>query len=77
MLLEKHNIQIRASEFNLKLQDLGIIERYEKSWKILNLYFGRNEDYQNETNPRYFEESFDDLLNLVFPKNIDFEMPKI
>ena len=76
-LLEKYDIQIRTSKFNLKLEKLGIIERYGKSWKILNLDFGINEDYQNDNNPRYFDESFEELLNLVFPPQNIFEMPTI
>ena len=76
-LLEKHNIQIITSKFNLKLEKLGIIERYGKSWKILDLEFGINETYQNDNNPRYFEETFEKLLNLVYLPKESFEMPRI
>jgi len=76
-LLEKHNIQIQTYKFNLKLEKLGIIEKRGKSWFILNFDFGRNEDYQNENNPRYFEETFEKLLNLVYPSKEICEMPTI
>ena len=76
-LLEKYDIQIRTSKFNLKLEKLGIIERYGKSWKLLNLDFGINEYYKDESNPRYFDESFEELLKLVYPPTDFFEMPKI
>ena len=77
LLLEKHNVQIQTYKFNLKLEKLGIIEKRGKSWFILNLDFGRNEDYQNENNPRYFEETFEKLLNLVYPSKEICEMPTI
>jgi len=68
-LLEKYDIQILTYKFNLKLEKLGIIERCGENWKILNLDFGINEYYKDESNPRYFEDSFEELLKLVFPLN--------
>jgi prophage antirepressor-like protein len=65
-LLEKHNIQMVTSEFNLKLAKIGIIERMGKNWLLLNLKFGRNESYKSEINPRYFAETFETLLKLAF-----------
>jgi hypothetical protein len=76
-LLEKHDIEIETSDFNLELEVLGIIERYGKGWKILDLQFGKNEKFKNENNPRYFEETFEKLLNLVFPPKDFFDMPRI
>ena len=76
-LLEKNNIQIQTSKFNLELEKLGIIERYGKSWKILDLQFGINEDYRNDNNPKYFEETFEELLNLVYPPKEFCRMPTI
>ena len=66
-LLEKSNIQIRTSEFNLKLEKIGVVEKRGRNWFILKPEFGINEKYENKTNPKYFEESFENLLNLVFP----------
>ena len=76
-LLEKYEIQIETSDFNLELEALGIIERYGKGWKILDFQFGKNDKFKNENNPRYFEETFEKLLNLVFPPKEFFDMPKI
>jgi len=76
-LLEKHNIQIQTSKFNLKLEKLGIIEKKGKNWFILNLDFGINENYQNDNNPRYFEDNFEKLINLVYPPKEICEMPTI
>lgn len=66
-LLEKNNIEIQTYKFNIKLSKIGIIEKRGKNWFILNLDFGKNEDYQNDTYPNYFEDTFQDLLKLVYP----------
>jgi|GEM_PF-3210232 len=71
-LLEKFGISITPYEFNLKLENLGLIEKRfldtnQYLWFILEKgnKFGENQEFKDRTTPKYFEVRFQELLELV------------
>jgi len=71
-LLDKFGIGITAQELNLKLEKLNLIEKrfvnqHSYLWFILEdgENFGENIDFKERTTPRYFENKFQELLELV------------
>ena len=71
-LLEKFEIDLTAYDINLKLQKLELIEKLysednEYIWFITEKgeEFGENVKYQDRTNPQFFENRFEELLELV------------
>jgi len=74
-LLEKFGIQMTAQELNQKLAKLNLIEKRflddkKYLWFILEdgEKFGKNIDYLDRTTPRYFENRFQELLELALEK---------
>ena len=65
-LLKIHNSTLKAAEANAVLCKLGILSS-TKPYKILakGLRYGRNEVTGNNTVPRWFSDSFADLLKLI------------
>ena len=66
LLLEKFGIKMTAYELNQKLAKLNLIEKIYL-WFILKdgEKFGENIDFKERTTPRYFENIFQELLELV------------
>lgn len=78
-LLKEHGINLSAVKANLLLEKLGILDKLERRstkgtvkhfWSITEkgLYYGKNETSvrnPNETQPRWFSDKFDQLINLI------------
>jgi len=64
-LLKDFQIPILAKDFNLKLESFGIIEYSENGWEVLDMRFGENRKYQDRSNPKYYQSTFQELLDIV------------
>lgn len=80
-LLRKHGVTINVEYFNDVLCSIGYMERVNAGWRSYcvlideGLKYGRNKPnpyYRGRTMPVYSEDTFDELLNVVF-SCIDFE----
>jgi len=64
-LLEIFYISILPQDFNRKLKNFGIIKWSQGNWILLDLKFGRNCPFDENSNPRYFKQTFQNLLDIV------------
>ena len=64
-LLEIFQITLSPQNFNRKLKNFGIIKWSQGNWILLDLTFGRNCPFDENTNPRYFKQTFQELLDIV------------
>lgn len=80
-LLRKHGVTINVEYFNDVLCSIGYMERVNAGWRSYcvlideGLKYGRNKPnpyYRGRTMPVYSEDTFGELLNVVF-SCIDFE----
>jgi hypothetical protein len=80
-LLRKHGVTINVEYFNDVLCSIGYMERVNAGWRSYcvlideGLKYGRNKPnpyYRGRTMPVYSEDTFEELLNVVF-SCIDFE----
>lgn len=80
-LLRKHGVTINVEYFNDVLCSIGYMERVNAGWRSYcvlideGLKYGRNKPnpyYRGRTMPVYREDTFEELLNVVF-SCIDFE----
>ena len=63
--LEIFHISILPQDFNRKLKNFGIIKWSQGNWILLDLKFGRNCPFDENSNPRYFKSHFQELLDIV------------
>ena len=64
-LLDIFQITLSPQDFNRKLKNFGIIKWSQGNWILLDLTFGRNCPFDENTNPRYFKQTFQELLDIV------------